>query len=80
MPTTNDKAVAIPRKFTTMCGRVLHNTDPQYFPHAQYRGRTVYLCTEACLGAFLSDPEIFYKAHRKSKMTPPQNDKPQSME
>jgi len=56
-----------PRKFATVCRRVLYNTDPQYFPRAQYRGRTIYFCTEACLGAFLADPENFYNAHRKSK-------------
>lgn len=70
----------IPRKFTTMCGRVLHDTDPQYFPRAQYRGRIIYLCTEACLGAFLADPQIFYKVHRKSKKDPLKNDKTQSVE
>jgi YHS domain-containing protein len=63
------------KKFVTLCGRVLYDTDPQYFPRAQYRGRTIYFCTESCLGAFLADPEIFYKVHRKSK-----NDKTQPVE
>lgn len=63
------------KKFTTLCGRTLYETDPQYFPRAQYRGRTIYFCTESCLGAFLADPEIFYKVHRKLK-----NDKPQPVE
>jgi YHS domain-containing protein len=55
------------KKFATLCGRILRGTDPQYFPRAQYRGKTIFLCTESCLGAFLADPELFYKAHRKSK-------------
>jgi YHS domain-containing protein len=66
----SEKSLSIPRKFTTLCGRIFHDTDPQYFPRAQYRGRTIYFCTESCLGAFLADPEIFYKAHRKSKKDP----------
>lgn len=63
------------KKFTTLCGRALCDTDPQYFPRAQYHGRTIYFCAEVCLGAFLADPEIFYKVHRKSK-----NDKTQPVE
>jgi YHS domain-containing protein len=61
--------------FVTLCGRIFRDTDPQYFPRAQHRGRTIYFCTESCLGAFLADPDIFYKAHRKSY-----NDKTQPME
>jgi YHS domain-containing protein len=55
-----------PSRFVTLCGRIFHNTDPQYFPRAEHRGRTLYLCTEACLGAFQSDPKRFYDAHRMS--------------
>jgi hypothetical protein len=51
--------------FTALCGRVFRS-DPDYFPQAEYRGRTIYLCTDACLGAFLSDPERFVAAHKKS--------------
>jgi YHS domain-containing protein len=51
-------------RFVTLCGRVVH-ADPAYFPRTEYRGRTIYLCTESCLGAFLADPDVFYKAHRK---------------
>jgi hypothetical protein len=54
------------QRFVTLCGRVFHNTDPQYFPQADYRGRKIYLCTDSCLGAILADPEGFFKAHRKS--------------
>jgi len=52
--------------FVTLCGRIFHNTDPQYFPRAEYRGRIIYLCTESCLGAFRADPKRFYMAHCKS--------------
>ncbi|RPJ29375.1 MAG: hypothetical protein EHM33_01155 [Chloroflexi bacterium] len=54
-------------RFVTLCGRVLRDTDPAYFPRLDYRGRTIYLCTEACLEAFLADPEVFYKVHRNSE-------------
>lgn len=27
------------------------------------------LCTEACLGAFLADPDVFCKVHRNSDKT-----------
>jgi YHS domain-containing protein len=67
---TADKTTAItkpiPRAFKTVCRRVFRNTDPRYFPQAQYRGQTIYFCTESCLNAFLADPEPFYKAHSKS--------------
>jgi YHS domain-containing protein len=56
-----------PKKFVTLCGRIFRDTDPAYFPHAEYRGRTILLCTESCLGAFLADPDIFYKVHRNSE-------------
>lgn len=52
--------------FVALCGRIFVNTDPQYFPRAEYRGRTIYFCTDSCRGAFLSDPERFYRAHRNS--------------
>ncbi len=53
-------------KFVTLCGRTYHNTDPQYFPRAEYRGRILYFCTDSCLGAFQADPARFYVAHRRS--------------
>lgn len=70
-----ERAKVVHKRFTTLCGRILFDTDPQYFPRAQHHGRTIYFCTESCLGAFLADPEIFYRVHRKSK-----NDKTQPME
>jgi len=52
-------------RLVTLCGRII-NADPAYFPRAEYRGRTIYFCTNVCLDAFLADPDAFYKAHRKS--------------
>jgi YHS domain-containing protein len=54
-------------RFVTLCGRKFSETDPAYFPRLEYRGRTIYLCTEACLEAFRVDPDVFYKAHRNSE-------------
>jgi hypothetical protein len=54
-------------RFVTLCGRIFRDTDPAYFPRAVYRSRTIYLCTEACLGAFLADPDVFYKVHRNAE-------------
>jgi YHS domain-containing protein len=54
-------------RFVTLCGRIFNDADPAFFPRAKYRGRTIYLCTESCLDAFLADPEAFYKAHRNSE-------------
>lgn len=53
-------------QFVTLCGRIFRDTDPTYFPRAEYRGRTIYFCTESCLGAFLANPDDFYKAHRNA--------------
>ena len=58
-----DKVVR--NSFVALCGRVFRS-DPEFFPQAEYRGRTIYLCTDACLGAFLSDPDRFVAAHKKS--------------
>lgn len=54
-------------RFVTLCGRKFRDTDPAYFPRLEYRGRTIYLCTESCRGAFLADPDVFYKVHRNSE-------------
>ena len=53
-------------RFVTLCGRIFRDADPAYFPRTEYRRRTLYFCTESCLGAFLADPEIFYRVHRNS--------------
>lgn len=60
-----------PCSFVTLCGRIFYDTDPQYFPRVAYRGRTIFLCTESCLGAFEADPAKFYRAHRKSNHKSP---------
>jgi YHS domain-containing protein len=62
------KAAAASTRFVTLCGRIII-ADKAYFPHVEYRGRTIYLCTDACLGAFLADPDLFYKVHRNSEKT-----------
>jgi hypothetical protein len=54
-------------RFVTLCGRKFEDTDPAYFPRAEYHSRTIYLCTESCLDAFLADPAVFYKAHRNAE-------------
>ncbi|MCL4275319.1 MAG: hypothetical protein QY328_09840 [Anaerolineales bacterium] len=55
-----------PKAFATLCGRIFRDTDPQYFPSAEHRGKRILLCTDACLGAFLADPDVFCKVHRNS--------------
>ena len=54
-------------RFVALCGRIFRDADPAYFPRVEYRGRTVYLCTDSCRGAFLADPDVFYKVHRNSE-------------
>ena len=71
--------VSASRQFVTLCGRIFRDTTPQYFPRAQYHGRTIYFCTESCLNAFLADPELFYKVHKGSNATR-KNDNPQLVE
>ena len=56
-------------QFVTLCGRIFSDTDATYFPRTEYRGRTIHFCTESCLGAFLSNPDAFYKAHRNADKT-----------
>lgn len=41
----------------TACGGVIK--DPDRYPSAMYRGERVYFCTQACLRAFLLDPDRF---------------------
>jgi YHS domain-containing protein len=55
------------KQFVVLCGRIFRDTDSTYFPRVPYKGKTIYLCTESCLGAFLADPDLFYKAHRNSE-------------
>lgn len=66
-PKPNLRDVSASHQFVTLCGRIFRDTDPAYFPRAEYRGRTILLCTDACLGAFRADPDVFYKVHRNSE-------------
>lgn len=61
------KVESLPHQFITLCGRIFRDTDPAYYPRVEYRGRTILLCTDSCLGAFRADPDLFYKAHRNSE-------------
>ncbi len=54
-------------RFVALCGRIFREANPAYFPRVEYRGRMLYLCTDSCRGAFLADPDVFYKVHRNSE-------------
>jgi YHS domain-containing protein len=41
----------------TTCGGVLK--DPTKYPSAEYQGKRVYFCTNACLRAFEQAPDAF---------------------
>ncbi|MHB8776589.1 MAG: YHS domain-containing protein [Anaerolineales bacterium] len=44
-------------EYRTACGGRLK--DPSKYPEAEYKGKTVYFCTQACLEVFLQDPDPF---------------------
>jgi len=44
-------------KFITACGGKIK--DPSKYPSAEYRGETIYFCTQACLSVFLLNPDPF---------------------
>jgi len=44
-------------EFKTACGGKIKDTSK--FPRAFYRGERIYFCTQACLDAFLLDPDPF---------------------
>lgn len=46
-----------PQLIKTVCGGTL--TDPSKYPSAMFNGERVYFCVEACLKAFMNDPEKF---------------------
>ena len=50
----------------TVCHRAM-TAPPESYYLAEYRGRTIYFCTEFCLEAFNADPERFYNAHSRRK-------------
>jgi len=41
----------------TACGGTLK--DPTKYPSADYRGKTIYFCTHACLRVFKEVPDAF---------------------
>jgi len=47
----------LPPGFYTACGGRI--TEPDRYPTAMYEGRLVYFCNQACLDAFLVDPDRF---------------------
>lgn len=46
----------------TICQRPIP-AGPQYYPQAEHQGKVLYFCTQACLDAFLLDPERFLIVH-----------------
>jgi YHS domain-containing protein len=50
----------------TVCGRSM-TADILWYPRAEYQKKTIYFCTETCLDAFRSDPDLFYMAHSQQK-------------
>ena len=50
----------------TVCHRVM-TADIDWYPRAEYKGQTIYFCTEFCLEAFRAAPERFYIAHSRRK-------------
>lgn len=52
--------------FITICQRSIQG-DQAFFLQGEFRGQTVYFCTEACQQVFLSDPEGFIAAHSKRR-------------
>lgn len=46
-----------PEEFITVCNGVIEN--PEKYPFADYKGDTVYFCTQGCLKAFETDPDRF---------------------
>lgn len=45
------------KTYLTACGGKIQ--DPSKYPACDHKGRTIYFCTEACLQAFLTDPDGF---------------------
>jgi YHS domain-containing protein len=50
----------------TVCHRIM-TVESDWYPQAEYQGRTIYFCTEFCLETFRADPERFYIAHSRRK-------------
>jgi YHS domain-containing protein len=58
------KELAFPE---TVCHRTMTG-DLAYFPQAEFHGRILFFCTQACLDAFQRDPERFVTAHSRRRM------------
>jgi YHS domain-containing protein len=58
-----------PDQAEMVCRRLITG-DLTYIPKAEYRGRTLYFCTEYCLRAFEEDPDRFYPAHSRKRVDP----------
>jgi YHS domain-containing protein len=43
----------------TTCGGLLEH--PEKYPRAQFEGKWVYFCTQACLDAFKQNPSAFMR-------------------
>ena len=55
----------------TVCSRAM-TAAIDWYPRAEFQGRTIYFCTEFCLEAFKADPDRFYKAHSEKKDNRPE--------
>jgi YHS domain-containing protein len=51
------KKTKLPEGYYTACGGRIY--DPSRYPSVRYHGREVYFCNEACLKAYLADPDRF---------------------
>ena len=49
-----------------VCGRKMTIPAERYH-HTNFRGQTIYFCTEICLEHFQRDPKRFYEAHSRGK-------------
>lgn len=45
------------KEYSTVCGGKLKA--PSLYPSAEYKGKVIYFCTEACRQAFYGDPDRF---------------------
>jgi len=57
------------KTFSTLCGRTIHDANPQEYLSTQHRNKKIMLCSQACLDSFLKEPTVLCKVHWKSKKT-----------
>jgi YHS domain-containing protein len=53
---TRSEPIEIENPVTACGGKI---KDPSIYPTADYKGKVVYFCTDACLQAFHTDPDGF---------------------